>query len=124
MPLNEHNQRGFHRGLYAGQLQTVTMLKAGDNQLQGQVTTHKLFDCRWSAIAKRGETYDGDMTSDHYRQLHIPRVELDRIGVNYLNPPDTFVDRSGRTWINESTEPIDIKLFEVHVCINTRRLVN
>lgn len=125
MPLTRDNTRTFHRTLYGpGILETVTLLKRNDNQQQGVVRSVKLFDCRWGQIAKQGETYDGDMTSDHRRQLHIPRIELERAGVNYLNPADRYVDKQGRTWCNESTEVIDIKLMENHVCVWCQRLKN
>jgi hypothetical protein len=124
VPLNKNNTRTFHRTLYAGQLETVTLLKRDDDQRQGVVRSVKLFECRWSAIAKTGETYDGDMVSDHRRQLHIPRIIMDRAGVNYINPADRFVDKEGRTWCPESTEVIDIKLFENHICVMCQRLKN
>lgn len=123
MPITRYNQKTFHRTLYGpGILESVTLLKRDDNQRQGVVRSVKLFDCRWGQIAKQGETYDGDMTSNHKRTLHIPRIELERAGVNYINPADRFVDESNRTWVNESTDVIDIKLMENHVCVTCQRL--
>ena len=124
MPLNKHNQRVFHRTLFAGILESVTLLKRGDDQQQGTVRSILLFQCRWGLITRTGETIQGGMLSDHRRTLHIPRVELDRcnVGVQYINPADRFIDEQGRHWQPESTTEIREKLFEVHVCVDCLRV--
>ena len=121
MPLNERNCRTFHRKLYAGQLQTVTVHKRNDDMQASVVTAHKLFDCRWSSIAKSGQPIAGDQTSDHFRELHIPTIELHRVGILHINPLDRFIDKQGRTWQPESQQVITVKLFETHHCVQCRR---
>ena len=102
-------------------LQTVILLKRGDNQQQGTVTSYTIYECRQSLINKNpGETFQGDMTSDHRCIWHIPRVEMQRIGVHYFNPLDRIIDSIShenrlRYWQPEGTTNIDITLFEVHV---------
>lgn len=126
MPLGENNTRTFHRTLYsgAGMLQTVTVLKRGNDQKQGTVTTFKLFECRWSKITKEGETIQADMVAEHKRVLHIPRIEMDRVGIGYFNVLDRFIDRNGRYWQPEAMEAgeIEIKLLENHWCVPCLRV--
>lgn len=118
MPLNRRTTRGFHRLLYATELETVTLLKRKDDQKQGTVTSHRVHQCRWSRTIKTGEPMAGEMLSSHAAQLHIPRVEMDRLGIHYFNPTDRFIDRKGRTWQPESTTTIIEKLFLNHVCVD------
>ena len=112
MPLNKVNQSTFHRKLYAGQLETVTLLKRGDDQSEGTVTAYVIFECRRSRIHKTGEPIQHDMVVGHTTVWHIPRIELDRIGVAYLSVLDRFVDQYNRFWQPESPQQLDIALFE------------
>ena len=123
MPLNRYNTTVFHRVLYSSELESCTLLKRSDDQQQGTVRAVVLWDIRWSMIHKSGETYRHEQQSNHYRSLHIPRIELDRVGVQYINPLDRFVDQEGRTWQPESGETITIKLFQNHVCVACQMLV-
>ena len=118
MPLNERTVRTFHRTLYAGILQTVTLQKRKDDQKQGTVTSYRLHGVRQSLIDKTGETLEGEMIADQRCTFHIPRIELDRVGVHYLNPMDNFIDKKGRRWNPESPSLITEKLFEQHVCVD------
>lgn len=122
MPLNKRNTRVFHRTLFATELESVTLLKRDDDQREGVVTSYTLFQVRWSSIRKTGQQIQADETSDHRRQLHIPRVELERIGVHYINSLDRFVDEQNRTWEPESTTEIAIRLWENHVDVYCKRL--
>ena len=122
MPLRANNQRVFHRCLYAGQLQTVLLLKRNDDQQQGTVRTIKLFQVRQSMQQKTGESIQSDMEANTNCSWHIPRTELDRVGVSYLNNLDRIVDRKNRYWQPESGDTITVKLFEVHVCISCVRI--
>ena len=126
MPLNRTNQRFFHRFLYAGQLESVRLLKRGDDQRQGEITAYTLHECRRSQIHKAGQTLDGDMNVEHTTTWHIPRTELDRVGVNYLNPLDAIEqldgEEKGNIWQPESDTGIDVKLFAVHVCVDCKLL--
>lgn len=126
MPLNKYTTRIFHRRLYATEMESIRFLKSGDNQNQGTVVAYILYDCRRSQITKQGETLDGDMVSDHYTVWHIPRIELDRVGIPYINPTDQIEQvegvEAGTMWVNESTNMIDVKLFANHVCVACRML--
>lgn len=117
MPLNKRTTRVFHRYLYATELQSVVLIKRDNDQREGVQKTLQLFNCRWSRIYKTGEPYQGDMSSSHTRELHIPRQELDRVGVAYLNAIDRFVDQDGRYWQPESTTQLTVQLFENHCCL-------
>ena len=121
MPLNKRNTTVFHRTLYAGELVTVTLLKRNDDQDEGTVTPYLIFQSRRSIILKQGEPYQGDMSSDHDCVWHLPRVELDRVGVNYLSAADGIVDEKGRVWQNEADIGFEVKLFENHVCMACKR---
>ena len=121
MPMNARNQRTFHRTLYAGMLEKITLLKRNDNQQQGTVRAITLYQCRRSMIFKKGQTIAGDELSDHRVTWHIPRVELDRVGVAFLNPLDIIKDNKNRYWQPESPTTITVKLFEVHVCVDCLR---
>ena len=122
MPLNRANQRHFHRTLYAGQLESIRLLKRDDDQRQGTVTPYILYEARRSAIKKSGQTLDGDMNVTHTTTWHIPRVELERVGINYLNPLDQIEQldepERGNFWQPEATTEIDVKLFGDHVCVD------
>ncbi len=116
--ITEDSQNYFYRRLYGGKgmLQTVTLYKRNDDQQEGVVRTVQLFNCRWSMIFKTGEPLEGEMLSNHSRRLHIPTIELDRVGVHYINPIDYFKDRDGRFWQPESPQMITDKLLERHWC--------
>lgn len=117
MPLNKRNVRSFHKFLYASQLETVTILKRNPDMNASVVTPYVLFNCRWSRLTKKGQQLDNEDTSNYQRTLHIPRAELDRVGVNYINALDRFVDLEGRYWEAESQSAIVVKLFQQHICV-------
>src|SRR5438552_1028660 len=108
--MNRNNTRTFHRHLYAGMLESVRLLKRDDDQKQGTVRAIILFECRRSRIIKTGEPVQGDMSENHHTVWHIPRVELDRVGVAYLNAADRIVQLEGAekgfTWQLESDNGI------------------
>lgn len=121
MPLNRENQRHFHRQLYAGMLESVRILKRGDDQQQGTVTAFVVHEARRGQIVKTGETIQGDMTSNHRVTWHLPKSELDRVGINFLSPLDRIEqiegEEAGRFWQPEATTDIEIKLLGVHICV-------
>lgn len=121
MPLNARNCRTFHRTLYAGQLESVVLMKRGDDQQYGIVTPIRLYQCRRSAIAKAGEPLAEDMASAGTTVWHIPRIELDRVGVGHINALDRIVDGLNRSWQPESDTIIEDKLFETRIKIACRR---
>lgn len=115
MSMNKSNTRTFHRRLFAGMLETIRLIKREDDQREGVTRSYTLFQCRRSLMTKTGEPIRGEMTSDHRCRWHIPRTELDRVGIGYLNHLDTIVDGNGRFWQTESTTEIDVKMFSNHV---------
>lgn len=121
MPLSPRNQRTFHRTLFAGWNETIILLKRGDDQKEGTVTSLRVFNCRHSIFTKSGEPLQGDMVSDHRVTWHLPKFELDRVGVNYISPIDRIVDSKGRYWQPESTTEIRVKLGEVHIDVDCLR---
>jgi hypothetical protein len=122
MPLNKRNTKYFFRGLYAGELQTVTLLKRGDDQQEGTVTAFKLFNCRRGQVQRSGEAISSEMFSDQRTTWHIPRTELDRVGVRYLNALDRIVDEHNRYWEPESQSTIQVKLWENWVTFDAVRI--
>jgi hypothetical protein len=121
MPLNKRNTKVFHRVLYGGIMEKVRLLKRNPNMNASVVTNYVLYQCWWTRISKSGQQHDNETMSDHRRTLHIPRCELDRVGVHYINPLDVFVDEQGRYWQNEGDEAIDAKLWENHLDIPCRK---
>lgn len=116
MLINRINIQNSHKTILAGGLmQTVTLLKRKDDQQQGVVVAIPLFNCHRGRIQKTGQTIQGDMSSNHTTVWHIPRVELDRAGVQYLNALDRIVDKKGRYWQPESPQLIDVKLLETRI---------
>lgn len=126
MPLRRNNTRVFHRTLFAGQLETVRLLKRNDNQGQGIVTAYLVHQCRRSLIMKTGETIQGDMNSSHSCVWHIPYVEMERLGIHYLNPLDRIVqlegEEAGRVWHPEATTEITTKMFGNHIDVACLRV--
>jgi len=121
MPLNPNNVRSFHRTLYSGILETVTLLQRDDGMNASQIRTVKLFNVRWSRARKRGQQLDGDVSSDHRRELHIPQSEMDRVGVKHINPLYRFIDKDGRYWMPESDDTITQQLMMQHWCVPCQR---
>ena len=108
-----------------GMLQSVRLLKRGDDQRQGEVTAYVLYGCRRSIIRKSGQTLHRDMTSRHATTWHIPMEQLQAFGIKYLNPTDKIVqlegDEAGWEWQPESTTEIRLKLLGTHLCCDCLR---
>jgi hypothetical protein len=101
MPLNERNSRNFHRMLRAGtNIQAIVLYKRGDNQAQGTVTTHKLFGCwREESVSRIGETVINQAIQVEVRATwNVPKAELDRVGIIFLNVTDKIYDPKGKGW--------------------------
>src|SRR4051812_14289144 len=129
MPLNKEYFKRFHICLYGQLLQTIKILKRDDDQREGTVTTYTLYDCRRSQITKLGEALLGEMSSIHRTRWHVPRVELDRVGIKYINVLDRIVDLQEQlpngdyvTYQPESPQEIELKLVSQHVCIEALRV--
>lgn len=119
MVIDRWNQRKFHTTLYAGMgmLQKVKLLKRGPDQKQGTVTAYILYNCRRSVVDRQGQTLRGPLSSKSKTIWHIPREELDRVGVHYLTALDRIVDiqYGTGTWQPEAPDRITVKLLAVHV---------
>lgn len=113
--MNSRNQQSFHRRLFSGQNETVTILKRDDNQGQGTVRAVKVFQVRKSMLYKTGETIQGEENSNWRTTWHLPLVELKRAGIAYINPADRIVQKDGNHWQPESTTMITTKLMRQHV---------
>ena len=121
MVLCKRTTRTFHRRLYAGEMETITCLKRNNDLQEGTVRTATLFDCRWSMIFKLGEPIHDDMAANDNRLLHVPRISMEKVGIEYFNAADRFVDKQGRYWMPEAPQTLTSKLWENHVCIECRR---
>ncbi|MDE2098086.1 MAG: hypothetical protein KGL39_12605 [Patescibacteria group bacterium] len=122
MPIRANNQRNFHRKLFAGQTETITLKKRGDDQNEGTITDYLLFTCRRSLFTKTGEQIALDETANTRCVWHIPKVELDRVGISWLNSLDRIVDGKNRWWQPEATTTITVKLFSQHVDLECLRV--
>lgn len=122
MPLNRRNSSVFHRTLYAGQLEKITLLKRGDDQQEGQVVAYSLFQCRRGNLSKHGEAIQGEMACFHSAQWLLPNVELRRIGVNYINVLDRIIDQFNMWWQPESGQTISLSQFDNFYIVDTIRV--
>ncbi len=119
MVISRNNQGQFHRTLFgSGITQSLTLNKRGDNFDASIITAYRIFDCWKGTIRKYGEVIggqaqDGDQLASHMVTWHIPVIELKRIGINYLNPLDVFIeDNPKRFWRPEATTIIVYNLLE------------
>ncbi len=110
-----------------GITETVTLLKRDDDQRQGVVRALTIYGARRSAIAKGGETIQGDNTVDHRTVWHLPLRRLQEVGVAYISALDRIVQtreglEKGWTWEPEGTTMIDVKLLGAEIdlaCLRT-----
>jgi hypothetical protein len=122
MGLSRRTTRYFMRTLYAGELVTVTLLKRGDDQQQGTVTQYVLYGCRRGKIHNTGEQIQHDFRVGTQTFWHIPREQLDRNGILYINALDRIIDGAQRWWQPEAPTPVRSQLFEQHLCISCLRV--
>ena len=122
MPLCRSNTRVFHRTLFGGQLQTVTLLKRGDDLQEGTVRTVKLFECLMFPFTKAGEQIMNDISVGISAHWLLPGSELKRVGVLWLNSLDRIVDRFNRWWQPEADVLISIMLFENYYSFTAKRV--
>lgn len=122
MPLNARNTKTFHNCLYAGQLETVRLLAREPNFSASVEREVVMFRCRWRQITKQGQILDDEQSSDMRRELMIPRTELDRVGVAYINACYRFIDKENRYWQAESDTPIVNRLWENYVSVSCKRI--
>lgn len=115
--LRKKVMRNAHRYISSGRQEKVELLKRDDDQRQGTVTRYLIFQCRWTKISRTGELIQSEILVDNNRTLHVPVVELKRVGVHHINPADRFIDIEGRYWQPESSTTIEEKLFSSHLDI-------
>lgn len=118
------NQKTFYKRLYYGWYETITLLKRGNDQQQGQVTPYTLFMCLGSKIHHTGEPIHNDEASHDTRKWLIPVDQLERVGLagECINALDRFVDEKGRYWEPESDTEIIIQLGTDYLHIDTKRV--
>lgn len=122
MPLRKNNQRAFHRTLYAGELESITLLKRNNDLAEGTVRAVILFDCRRKPTVKSGEPIQGEMAVSEFTTWQIPASELERTGVAYINVLDRIVDQWNRFWQPEAGQSVTTRLFENQVFVNCVRV--
>lgn len=122
MPLNRANSSSFHRTLYAGQLEKVTLMKRGDDQSEGQVISYTIFECRRGNPSKSGEALQQEMAVSHSVQWLIPNAELRRVGVNYIDVLDRIVDQFNMWWQPESGNTIVLSQFDQYTILDCVRV--
>lgn len=120
--MRRRNTQVFHRGLYRGQMETVILLKRGDDQQEGTVIQHTLFQVRRSNLSKSGEAIAFDVPASTAIQWLIPCTELRRVGVNYLNVLDRIVDKYQMWWEPESPQNIELAIFDNYYIVNAIRV--
>ena len=122
MPLRKNNTRDIHRKLFAGETETITLLKRDNDQREGVVRAIILRHCRRSIVYKQSQPIQGEMSAQEYATWHLASEDLRKAGVNYINVLDRIVDGQNRFWQPESNVPITVKLFENEVDIMTWRV--
>lgn len=127
MGIDPTTTRTFHRTLYAGMLQTVTLLKRNDDQQQGTIRSVSLFECRQSMVFSDGEIIHGDEQVNTRCVWHIPRITLEAAGVDHIMPADRIVNLTASFgvrgyWQPEATTETIRKLFSNHYCVHCLRV--
>ena len=126
MVLRRSSQTTFDRRLYAAIDEKVRLHHRSDDQKEGTVVALLLFHASRSQTVKTGEPIQGEMSSDHRTTWHIPKRELLRVGVHYINATDKIEqivgEEAGRFWQPESTTSITVKLFGDFVIMDCLRI--
>lgn len=122
MPLRRNNTRTFTRRTFAGMLESVKIYKRGPDQYQGTIATYILYNCRIGKIFRSGESMQGEMVVSTLCTWHIPRIELQRVGIQYISSLDRIEQLvgpgKGRFWQPEATTTIEHKLFENEIDVS------
>lgn len=122
MPMNRSNTKTFTRRLFAGMIETVTILKRNNDQQQGTVTAYTLFNVRNGPKVKTKEPIQRDMSADYRTTFHVPTIELHRVGIHYINAADRFVKKDGSYWQPESDTTITVKMLDNEIDIDCVRV--
>lgn len=123
MPLKPNNTRTFHRCLYAGQLQKVVLFHRDDDQQEKVVRKVILYQARRSQITKNGQPLQEEMLVHHSTDWHFSVAELQRNGIQYMNPLDKWYDPVQGHWYQQETDQAQqVKVFGNHLTINAVRV--
>lgn len=129
MPLSRQNTKNFQRKLFVGWLEKIRLLKRNDDQQQGTVRAVIVFNARRSIATKTSQTIQHEMSAQHSCTWHIPKSELLRVGVEYINALDRIEqlgdgdpNEKGFFWQPESTTNIIVKLGGNEIDIETLRV--
>lgn len=124
MPIDKYNTRTFYKYLYdgVGMLETVTILKRGDDQQEGTVTAIRVFRCRHRNIAKSGEPLYGEVPVSETTTWHLPSEQLRFAGITHINAADRIVDKNNRYWAPLADNHIQMNTFENHVMVDCQRV--
>jgi len=98
MPLNKHNCRVFHRTLFAGILETVTLLKRNDDQQENVVQSYVLFQCLLPDNQISGDFVGASKTRYSGEAVKLQTLSGTQLGVTVNHPvltPGGFV-KAGR----------------------------
>ena len=98
----------LYRKSFSGVYEKVSLKKRNDNQQQGTVRNVTIFRARHGNQVKTKNTIQGDMSADHRTTWFLPRLELKRAGVSYINPTDRIVDEANLTWRKMVTSTLSI----------------
>lgn len=125
MPLNARNSKNFHRCLRAGtNLQSIKYYKRGENQQQGTVTVYTLYACwREETVSRAGETLINSVVQVEIRGTWmIPKAELDRVGINFVNVTDKIHDtKEDKWWTPYSNDRITEMLMGNYAALDCHR---
>lgn len=124
MVQTRRNTKHFHRILYWGWYQTVTLLKRNDDQQQGVVTAYTLRRVWGKRIRHTGEAIAGGMAARDTRGWLIPRSELDLVGVDYrhINALDRIIDEDGHYWQPEAPDTITLQMGGNYIDLMSERV--
>ena len=121
MPLRDYNTRILHRRTYGGNMVKITLLKRGDDQAMGTVTSYTLFQCRIRSRQHTGEPIRTSLAAGDRSEWMVPACELARVGIDHINALDRIVGPDGQVWQPEAPEGIHIRLFTNIISIPVRR---
>jgi hypothetical protein len=107
MVIRRDNQQTFHRHMFAGISQPITVWKREDYPNRSVIHQLRIFDCWRSTIRRFGEQYSmGDQVSNHHVTWHIPVIELRKYNVTTFNMLDKIVEDDQTFWQPEAPKVI------------------
>lgn len=118
--IRRNNSKTYHRRVFAGQLQRLTLIKRDDDQQEGTQRTLTIFQAWRSEVSKSGEPIQAGMAATQTVTWYVPKTELDRVGVDHVNVLDRLIDKQYGTgvWQPESDQQINTHLWGNYVEVN------